>query len=303
MSRTWAVLGVASSAAAMTPGIEQAPDAVRAAGLLARLREGGAGAEDLGDVGFSRWQPDTGTGGAHNVAEVVRVAALTRAAVERVIRAGQRPLVLGGDCTVTVGVVAGVAAARPSVALLYVDGGPDLYSPDGDSGAHLDSTGVAHLLGLPGCDPALAAVGATVPVLTPARLVSFGDSLEGEHDPEARSLSDLGIIRVTADEVHARPAAAAARALRAAEEAAEEFVLHVDVDVLDFTRAPLADIPNAEGRRLGLPLDELATSIRVFAGSERCAAVVLTEVNPDHAPDAGTLPHFVERFADALTGR
>ena len=179
------MLGVASSAGAMTPGIEKAPDAVRAAGLVSRLRESGAGVEDLGDVVFSRWQPDTGTGDAHNVAEVARVAARTRAAVERVILARRTPLVLGGDCTVTVGVVAGVAAARPSVALHYVDGGPDLYTPDGDSGAHLD---------------------------------------------------------------------------------------------------------------------EPATSVRLSAGSDQWTAVVLTEVNPDHAPDAGTLPRFFQRFADALTG-
>lgn len=296
------MLGVASSAAAMTPGLEKAPDAVRAAGLLARLREGGARVEDHGDVAFSRWRPDTGDGDAHNVAEVARVATLTSAAVERAVGTGRTPLVLGGDCTVTVGVVAGVAAANPSVALLYVDGGPDLYTPDGESGAHLDSTGVAHLLALPGCEQALAAVGPSVPLLGAARLVSYGDSLESDADPEARSLRELGVTRVTADEVHADAAGAAARALAHVERAAEVFVLHVDVDVLDFTGVPLADIPNAEGRRLGLTLDELTTSVRAFAASARCAAVVLTEVNPDHAPDAGTLPHFVGRLADALTG-
>jgi len=133
--------------------------------------------------------------------------------------------------------------------------------------------------------------------------VSYGDSLQGEDDPEARSLRELGITRVTADEVRRDPAGAAAHTLAAVERSAEQFVLHVDVDVLDFTEVPLADIPNAEGRRLGLTLDELTTSMRVFAGSPSCAAVVLTEVNPAHAPDAGTLPHFVERLAAALTGR
>jgi arginase len=107
---------------------------------------------------------------------------------------------------------------------------------------------------------------------------------------------------VTADEVHADRAGAAARALEAVERAADTFVLHVDVDVLDFTDLPLADIPNAEGQRVGLTGDELLGSVRTFAGSSRCAAVVLTEVNPDHLPDAETLPRFAERFAEALAG-
>ena len=296
--RPWSVIGVASSAGAMTPGIEKAPRALREAGLVRRL---GGVADDRGDVVTSRWRPDPGPGRAHNLGEVTRVAARTSAAVEQAARQGRTPLVLGGDCTVTVGVVAGLAAVRPSVALLYVDGGPDVYTPDTDSGAHLDSTGVAHLLALPGHEPALAEVGGRAPLLTPERLVTYGDSLAGD-DPEALLLRTYGIARISADEVHADPAGAAARALDTAERAAEVFVLHVDVDVLDFTGAPLADIPNAEGRRVGLTLDELFGSVRTFAASARCGAVVLTEVNPDHAPDAGTLPSFAERFAAALAG-
>jgi arginase len=222
--------------------------------------------------------------------------------VERAVRGGGTPLVLGGDCTVTVGVVAGVAGARSSVALLYIDGGPDLYPPDGDSGAHLDSTGVAHLLALPGHAAALARIGPRSPLLTPGRFVSYGDSVHGDGDPEVRLLRELDITRVTADEVHADRLGAAARALEAVERAADVFVLHVDVDVFDFTEVPLADIPNAEGRRVGLTLEEVIDSVRTFAGSARCAAVVLTEVNPDHVPDAETLPRFAARFAQALAG-
>jgi arginase len=286
----------------MTPGIDQAPAALRDAGLVRRLREVATRVEDLGDIVASRWRPDPSAARAHNLSEVTRVAAQTCAAVQSAARSGDTVLVLGGDCTVTVGVVAGVAAAQLSVALLYVDGGPDLYTPDGSSGAHLDSTGVSHLLALPGHEPALAGIGPQSPLLTPSRFVSYGDSAHGDDDPEVRLLRELDITRVTADDVHKDWAGAAARALEAAEAAADTFVLHVDVDVLDFTDMPLADIPNAEGQRVGLTLDELLDSVRTFAGSSRCAAVVLTEVNPDHVPDAETLPRFANSFAQALAG-
>jgi arginase len=286
----------------MTPGIDKAPGALRDAGLVRRLREVATRVEDLGDVAASRWRPDPNAERAHNLPEVTRVAAQTCAAVESAIRSADTLLVLGGDCTVTVGVVAGVAAAQSSVALLYVDGGPDLYTCEGSSGAHLDSTGVSHLLALPGHEPALAEIGPRSPLLTPGRFICYGDSAHGDDDPEVRLLRELDITRVTADDVHEDRAGAAARALQATESAADTFVLHVDVDVLDFTDMPLADIPNAEGQRIGLTFDELIDSVRTFAASSRCAAVVLTEVNPDHVPDGDALPHFVERFAEALAG-
>jgi hypothetical protein len=71
----------------------------------------------------------------------------------------------GGDCTVTIGLVAGHARTGTAPALLYVDGGPDLYTPTTRANGNLDATGLAHLLALRGALPALAAAGPTVPLL------------------------------------------------------------------------------------------------------------------------------------------
>jgi arginase len=49
-----------------------------------------------------------------------------------------------------------------------------------------------------------------------------------------------------------------------------------------------------------LRLDELAASLAVFASSPRFAGLVLTEINPDHAPDPDVLPHFLAALATAL---
>jgi arginase len=39
----------------------------------------------------------------------------------------------------------------------------------------------------------------------------------------------------------------------------------------------------------------------VFASSQHFAGLVLTEINPDHAPDAEVLPHFIGRLGSALS--
>jgi arginase len=72
------------------------------------------------------------------------------------------------------------------------------------------------------------------------------------------------------------------------------------VDVLSFADTPLADVPDSGGDPIGLRLDELAASLTVFAASPRFAGLVLTEINPDHAPDPGVLRHFLGVITKAI---
>jgi arginase len=91
----------------MTPGIEKAPAAVRDAGLPELLRAAGRTAHDHGDLPVERWRPDPGHPTAQNLDRVTAVAGRLADRVAEVLAAERVPLVLGGDCTVTVGAVAG----------------------------------------------------------------------------------------------------------------------------------------------------------------------------------------------------
>ena len=92
---------------AHSPGQEQAPAALRDAGLAERLGD----VLDLGDTTLRRWAPDREHRRAQNAAAVAAAAAEVAERVERALRAGHRALVLGGDCTVELGVVAGALRA------------------------------------------------------------------------------------------------------------------------------------------------------------------------------------------------
>jgi arginase len=296
MSALWGVLGVPSSAGAHTPGLEKGPAAIRDAGLVDLLA---GGVEDHGDVAAFRWRPDLDRPDAKNVPAVARVAADTAAGVDRILSGGQRPLVVGGDCSITVGVIAGFVRQGVRPSLLYVDGGPDLYTPATRPNGNLDAMGLAHLLALPGHVPEVAGVGGAVPLLAARDVVSYGHTLP-EGDIELRLLDELGVPHLHASEVHADPVAAAGRARHAMEELRAPFVVHCDVDVLSFADTPLADVPDSGGDPIGLRLHELAASLAVFAASPRFAGLVLTEINPDHAPDAEVLQNFVAVVADAV---
>jgi arginase len=152
------VIGAATSAGTHYAGQERAPDAMRAAGLIERLVRAGITVTDHGNVVRDTFRVDAGHPRARNLAATVRAAQTVADAVEFAARDGSVLLVLGGDCTITLGVLAGLQRVEPGTGLAYFDGDADLGTPE-DSGGILDAMGIAHLLGLtetelPACSPA-----------------------------------------------------------------------------------------------------------------------------------------------------
>lgn len=303
VGRTFGLLGVPSSAGARTPGQEQGPDALRRAGLLERLRAEGVDVRDRGDLPGVRWRPDPLVRTPQNLASVVGVAASVAAAVDGAAGEGLIPLVIGGDCTITVGVVAGVLRTGVAPSLLYVDGGVDLYVPATQPAGHMDSMGVAHLLDEPGAMLELSGLGPTRPMLRPAQLVFFGQGAvsvrphEDPRDAEGVVFARHDFRSYPLETVVGRARQAASDARADIEGDAAPFIVHFDVDVLDFLDCPLADQPEDRG----LSLRDAMECLRVFAASPRFGGLVVTEINPDHADREGeTLRRFADGLAAAL---
>src|SRR5579875_2734643 len=127
------VIGAATSAGSHHAGQEHAPAALRAAGFVTRLVRAGLDVTDLGDVVTATFAPDAVTATARRLAEVVLVARAVADAVDGALAAGRLPVVLGGDCTISLGVMAGVLRHHPASGLLYLDGDADLATPESSS--------------------------------------------------------------------------------------------------------------------------------------------------------------------------
>lgn len=97
------VVGAPSSAGAYTPGQEKAPEATRAAGLLASLAERGIAVTDRGDEPGFRWRADHTNSRAMNAEVAAGVARAVAGRVAKGLAEGAVILVLGGDCTVELG--------------------------------------------------------------------------------------------------------------------------------------------------------------------------------------------------------
>jgi arginase len=290
------VIGAATSAGSHHAGQEHAPAALRAAGFVTRLTDAGLDVTDLGDVVTATFTPDAVTATARRLPEVVRVAGAIADAVAAALAAGRLPVVLGGDCTISLGVMAGVLRRYPRAGLLYVDGDADLATPQTSSSGVLDAMGAAHLLGL--ADNELARLGPHFPMLTDERLVQFGyDETDPDSNQADWARERPGLVRFSGPEVRADPAGCAAAARAALAAAADGVGVHFDVDTIDSRDLPLANFPHYN---LGIPLAVAGELLPGFYALAGLRAAVFTEVNPSYEPSGRSLARYVEAVAGAL---
>ena len=297
MPRRLEIVGAPSSAGAYAPGQERAPEAFRAAGLPALLQERGIEVIDRGDVPGFRWRIDHEHMRAMNADAAAGVARAVADQVAEDLSGGSSMLVLGGDCTVELGTVAGASRGTADVGLVYVDYDTDLNVPESVEDGALDWMGVAHLLGLPGVVPSLAGVGPRTPMLRPDQILLFADG--SSTDFERRTIDELPIAEVPLAQVRSDPAASARGVVEDWARRFERLLVHVDVDVLDFLDFPIAE----ETRRYrGLRFEQLVAPLRELVAAPNWTTLTICEVNPDHDPDGSSMRRLSEALADVLAG-
>ncbi len=123
------LLGSATSAAALRPGLERTPAALRAAGIADRLKADGFHVIDHGDTATYVSQPDEEHPRARNTDAILKSLNDLRPRVEVAVKTGALPLILSGDCISVLAVIAGARRYYRNVSLIYVDRDADLNVP------------------------------------------------------------------------------------------------------------------------------------------------------------------------------
>ena len=270
-----ALIGVPSSAGARKAGQEQAPQYLRAAGLVQRLQSSGHEVLDLGDLTPATFSPDTQNPKQQNLALVLGVIRQVADAVDLAIANRAWPLVIGGDCTITIGVLAALSKHFDGLGMTYLDGDVDLNTPATTFSGIFDGMVLAHILGQ-GADE-LSHFGSRYPLLEEQNITLFGYSAEaGGLDPvEIELLQDTRMAKYPLEEIKDGVRTAAARALSDLESRAENILVHFDVDVVDFDDFPAVDVPH----KPGLSLLQAEEALGVFLGSRKSMGLVVTEFN------------------------
>jgi arginase len=294
MTREVALIGVPSGAGACGVGQHETPAALRAAGLLERLADAGMAVSDLGDSPPWPWRPDRTNRRAQNLGAVVEQVRTTATRVAKGLTVPDRiVLVLGGDCTIGIGTVAGAQSV-----LGDIDLHADLNTPASAGDGALDWMALAHMLAIPDSEPSLAEATGRVPIIDPARVVLFGHGRAQATGWERNQIKRLDLARFAVEDVATDPEAVAEAALGLLASRAERYLIHLDVDVVDFTDAPISEHTS---RNTGLPLGVMFRALKVLAAGDGLAAITVTEINPKNAAaEDGLLERFAESLAAAI---
>jgi arginase len=284
-------VGVPSSAASYAAGQDLAPAALRSAGLVDALIAAGLDVHDDGDLPHQIWSPDRSHPRAQNVGEVIASLQQLAERLEPLLARGDFALVLGGNCTIALGVMAALRRLDGGTpGLLYADRHLDLNTPESTADGALDWMGLAHGLALPGGVDSLTDAFGPRPLLEARQVAWLGVEPLVTTEWEREQVNRLGLHVTSSDALTADPAGAAAAAL--SQLPSGPLALHIDVDVLDFIDAPLAE--NTDCRNTGPTLDQAVEALTLAARERRPRALSVGELNPTRcAGDPDVLPRFI----------
>lgn len=289
-----ALLGVPTSAAAMSAGHEAAPAALRSAGLIERLQSIGYQVTDLGDDPPRLFKADEESPRARNLSNVIAALETLKPRVEQAVKSAALPLILSGDCSIALAVIAGARRYYRNVGLIYMDRDADLNTPATTPSGCVDGMVVAHLTGRGAAE--LVRFWGEPPLVREPDLALFGVDRVDPSEDEALRRSPLR--RYMASDIKRKGVAAMAReAIDRVHGNAHEFVLHFDVDVIsDFAAT---NYPGSGG----LTLDDVRGGLEVFAQEKNLAAIEVTAYNPAKDADGSCAKLIIDLLAGALEKR
>lgn len=292
------LLGAPTSMASFAPGQEKAPRALRDAGLLDALTSAGIEVVDHGDLPLRRWAPDRTSPRAQNIGAVVEDVTGVRDQIGPVIAAGERHLVVGGNCSIEIGVVAGyLAAGFDRVGVVYADLHTDLNTPQTNDEGALDWMVAAHMLDVPGVVDALASIGPRRPLLQPSDLAYWGVNLRGITSGERAAVERLGLRVVDTTDAIADPAGSMSWILDGWAEIYGAVLVHLDIDLINFLELPLSEEVTRAG---AMPLAAATEGVRTALQAGNAAGLTVTEANPDHDPDGSAIKDLVATITTIL---
>ena len=250
-------------------GLGAGPDALLATGLIAELQDAKVG---IGGVAVAELDADTIEPGrtAVNIGHLgARTAELVAAARER----GSGVLVLAGDDTASIGVVAGMQAAGGAgerIGVVWIDAHGDFNTPETSYSGILAGMPVAILAGLAG--PLWReAAGLLAPIPTDRILLAGARELDEKEETLLQS-TEVRLVR----DAQLRDKSTFNDAVQRLANRCQSLVLHVDLDVLDPRFVPSASTPSPNG----LTVEELIGILQRVLQTGKVAVIALSSLNP-----------------------
>ena len=286
-------IGVPMDLGADRRGVDFGASAIRYAGLSDQLRHLGHTVHDIGNLVVP--QPESqpiGSSHLKYLEPIVQVAEDLAQQVTSALRTNEFPLILGGDHSIALGSISGVATVHRQVGIIWVDAHADFNTEETTPSGNIHGMVLAALAGLG--NPRLTHVGGWAPKLDPENIVVIGarDLDPGEqnllrtHHVHVFTMSDIDRYGIS-DVLH-----------QAVSIAGRHHAIHLslDMDSLDPREAPGVGTPV----RGGLSYREAHLAMEMISDSQHLVSMDVVEVNSILDRENATARLAVELILSAL---
>jgi len=141
------IIGVPMDLGQNRRGVDMGPSAIRYAGVVERLQELGHSVDDVGDIAIGRRETSQNTK-LRNLEEVVAANTILANRVHDIIGEGNFPIVLGGDHSIAIGTLAGLADRYENLGVIWYDAHADLNTAETSPSGNIHGMPLAVSIGL-----------------------------------------------------------------------------------------------------------------------------------------------------------
>lgn len=278
VSKKIRVIGVPLDLGQSRRGVDMGPSAVRVAGLEARLEQLGHVVEDAGNIAVALpEQKKEGDPRAKYLKEITATCTKHAELVLKTLEAGKTPIVLGGDHSVAVGTMAGVAEfyrrKEQKTGLLWIDAHADINTPETSPSGNVHGMPLAAIMGLGPAE--MANIFNFSPKVAPENCVLVG--VRDIDDIEKENIRKAGVEVYTMRDIDERGMRTVIEeALRSAGRGTAGYHVSLDMDWIDPEDAPGVGTPV----RGGATYREAHLAMEIIADHGRMTSFEIVEVNP-----------------------
>jgi arginase len=294
--RRIAIIGAPLDLGAGRRGVDMGPSAIRYAGLEARLDALGYDCFDWGNVETAVAEATTeGDPHARFLGEIKEACRRVAQRVAEAVQTDVVPIVLGGDHSVALGTLGGLASARGLGGVLWLDAHGDLNTPDTSPSGNVHGMPLAAALGL--ATSVFENEAWSLPAVDPARVALIG--VRSLDEGERKLVHELGISVATMSDLDRRGVEPVVREALERVQGASFVHLSLDMDVVDPEGAPGVGTPI----RGGLSYREAHLAMELIAEANLLTSLEVVEVNPILDRENATAELAVELAASAFGAR
>jgi len=276
------IIGFPMDLGADRRGVDMGPSALRIAGLQTKLEALGYKVEDNGDIKIEIMERQKiKNPKLKYLDEIIKTSRLLADKVERVLDKGDFPICLGGDHSMALGTISGIASfckkRKLRLGVIWIDAHSDMNTDETSPTGNIHGMPLAALMGL-GCDELVNLLGFS-PKLYPENCVLIGirsiDEAEKVNIKKLKvpiytmnDIDKLGIHRIIA------------KVLKQFREKVDHIHISFDVDSVDPSVAPGVGTPIPGG----LSYREAHLLMETIAECGCMSSLEIAEVNPilDH---------------------